>query len=107
MILTDASVVIEQQQRPTGHRRQVIKTHAAAVCGVTVAEVLTGTRNIVEVALIQNLLADFQRLAIPDSLWEQVGLDRALLQGRGLNFPFPDVAVASIAASLGLEIWTY
>ncbi len=107
MILTDASVVIEQQQRPTGHRRRVIKAHSAAVCGVTVAEVLTGTRNAAEVALVQNLLADFRRLAIPDALWDQVGLDRALLQARGLSFPFPDVALASIAASLGLELWTY
>jgi len=107
MILADASVVIEQQRRPTANRYQVIKASPAAVCGVTVAEVFTGARTAAEAAFCRNLLADFQCVAIPDSVWEVVGLDRARLQARGLNFPFPDTAVATIAIALDLELWTY
>jgi predicted nucleic acid-binding protein len=42
MILTDSTVVIAHLRRPTLRVQQIIHAYQAAVCGVTVAEVLAG-----------------------------------------------------------------
>jgi len=83
MILTDASVVIVSERAPTPRLKKIIADSAAAVCGLTVAELYAGVRTTKDEAKLRSALADFQSQAIPDSLWEAVGPTQSTLLKRG------------------------
>jgi predicted nucleic acid-binding protein len=73
MILVDASVVIDWSQGKDAKLQQLMPSLPVAVCGVTQAELLHGSR---DPAHRQRLLADLatlQFLPIPDALWITIG----------------------------------
>jgi predicted nucleic acid-binding protein len=107
MILADTSVVIVYERAPTPRLRQIITDNAAAVCGVTVAEMFAGVRTPADEARCLAALADFQRLAIPEGLWEAVGRDQALLRSAGVTVQLTDTTIAALAIASNLELWTY
>jgi predicted nucleic acid-binding protein len=77
------------------------------VCGVTVAEMFAGVRTTKDEARCLAALADFQRLAIPDRLWETVGRHQAQLLAHGLTIPLADAIIATLALDLDVELWHY
>jgi predicted nucleic acid-binding protein len=107
MILTDASVVIVYERAPTPRSQKIIADEGAAVCGVTVAELFAGVRTAKDEAKLQTALADFQALAIPDSLWETVGRNQSALAASGVTVPLVDTTLATLAISRGIELWAY
>jgi predicted nucleic acid-binding protein len=107
MILTDTSVVIAYERAPTARLRQIIAANTAAVCGVTVAEMFAGCRTAADEARCCAALADFQHLAFPEALWEQVGRHQATLRAAGVTVQLTDTAIASLALVHGLELWAY
>jgi predicted nucleic acid-binding protein len=107
MILTDASVLIEQEKHPDPKRVQTAVNFAAAVCGITIAELFTGVRTAKQESAVRTVLGFFRVVPIPDALWETVGRHQALLMSRGVNVPLADTAIATVAIASGFELWTY
>jgi predicted nucleic acid-binding protein len=107
MILTDTSVVIVCERALTPRLQRIITAHDAAVCGVTVAEMFVGARTAADEARIGTTLALFQRVPIPEALWEAAGRQQALLRAAGLTVQLSDTVIATLAVTLGVELWTY
>ena len=107
MILTDTSVVIAYERTASGRLRQIMTAYDAAVCGVAVAEMFAGVRTPTQEARCRAALTDFRTLPIPDALWEQVGHNQSALLAGGVTVPLTDTIQATLALSLGVELWAY
>ena len=106
MILVDTSVVIDHLQGKDPKLAALLPALPVAVCGVTRAEVLCGSRNPADRQKLLTALAAYSFLPIPDVLWDVIGDDLAALRAGGLTVPFPDVVLASVATANGMELWT-
>jgi predicted nucleic acid-binding protein len=105
MILVDTSVVIDWSQGKDAKLRQLLPSLPVAVCGVTQAELLHGSR---DPAHRQKLLADlaaFQFVAIPDALWITVGDNLAVMRSNGITVPLADAVIATLGIENDLEVW--
>jgi len=105
MILVDTSVVIDWSRGKDAKLRLLIPSLPVAVCGVTQAELLHGSR---DPAHRQKLLADlgtFQFVPMPDASWITVGDNLAALRSRGVTVPLADAIIATLAIENGIEAW--
>src|SRR4030095_11699717 len=105
MILVDTTVVIDWSRGKDAKLRVLVPSLPVAVCGVTQAELLHGSR---APAHRQKLLADlaaFQFVPIPDTLWIAVGDNLATLRSNGITVPFADAVAATLGIENGIEIW--
>ena len=106
MILTDTSVVIDFLRTGDPKMRQVFVTFDAAVCGVTRAEVLHGTRDPADFQRLVAALNAFQQVPLPESLWDIAGQNLAGLRAAGVSVPFGDAVIATVSLENNLELWT-
>lgn len=106
MILADSSILIDWQRVPSIQTRRIITAQNAGVCGVTVAEVLTGARNPLERQKTMTLLGAFRPVPIPDPVWELAGDIASALRVRGTPMKLPDIAIAATAIHHGVPLWT-
>lgn len=105
MILVDTSLVIDYSRGKDAKLRLLIPSLPVAVCGVTQAELLHGSR---DAAHRQTLLADlaaFQFVSIPDGLWVTVGDNLATLRRKGVTVPFADAVIATVGIENDIEVW--
>jgi predicted nucleic acid-binding protein len=105
MILVDTSVVIDWSQGKDAKLIQLMPSLPVAVCGVTQAEVLHGSR---DPAHRQKLLADlatFRFVPMPDALWITVGDNLAALRSSGITVPLPDAVIATLGIVNDIEVW--
>jgi predicted nucleic acid-binding protein len=107
MILADTTVAIDYERSRSARLQQIIQAHAAAVCGLTVAEMFAGVRTAKDEARCRAALADFQRLSIPEALWETAGRNHSLLLSRGVTVQLADTAIATLAIEFDLELWNH
>jgi predicted nucleic acid-binding protein len=106
MILVDTSVVIDLSKGKDAKLQILIPSLPVAVCGVTHAELLHGSR---DAAHRQKLLADlaaFQYLPIPDALWITVGDSLAALRRKGITVPLADAVIATVRIENDIEVWS-
>jgi predicted nucleic acid-binding protein len=106
MILVDTSVVIDWSRGRDAKLRLLMPTLPVAVCGVTQAELLHGSR---DPAHRQKLLADFaafQFVAMPDALWVAVGDNLAALRSNALTVPLADAVIATLGIENDIEVWS-
>jgi predicted nucleic acid-binding protein len=82
MILVDTSVVIDFARGKDAKLIAHLPTLSVAICGIARAELLCGARDAKHRADLLTLLATFNRLAIPDSIWDMVGDNLAALRLR-------------------------
>lgn len=76
------------------------------ICGIVRAEVLHGTRNPAHRIALVALLNQFAHIPVPDTIWDDVGDNLAILRTHGLTLPFADAILATVAILGGHEIWT-
>ena len=107
MILADTSVVIDYLRTADPKLRQPTVAHDAAVCGVTRAEVLNGARGTRHRAQLVAALGLFGQVATSDAIWDDVGDNLRALRTSGVNVPFPDVVIATVAITNDVELWTH
>lgn len=105
-ILADSSVVIDFLRTADARLRHLIVTQPAAICGVTRAEVLHGARGPADRARLQVALGMFQRIAMPEPLWDAAGDNLAALRSAGITVPFADAIIATVAIENDVELWT-
>jgi len=106
MILVDTSVVIDYLRTSDPRMLAVFQAQDAAICGVTRAEVLHGLRSAAHRQHLIAALDSFRQEAIPQSMWDDVGANLANLRMRGVTVPLADVIIATVAISLGVDLWT-
>jgi predicted nucleic acid-binding protein len=106
MILVDTSVVIDWSQGKDAKLRVLMPSLPVAVCGVTQAELLHGSRDPAHRQKLLTDLAAFQFVPMPDALWIPVGDNLAALRSNGITVPFQDVAIATVAIESDIELWT-
>lgn len=107
MILADTTVAIAYERSRSPRLTQIIQANAAAICGLSVAEMFAGVRTARDEARCLAALADFQRVPIPDALWEAIGRNQSQLLAQGLTVPLADAAIATLALHLDVELWHY
>jgi predicted nucleic acid-binding protein len=106
MILVDTSVVIDWSKGRDAKLRRLVPSLPVAVCGVTQAELLHGSRDPAHRQKLLNDLATFQLVPMADALWIAVGDNLAALRSRGITVPFQDVVIATVAIENDIELWT-
>src|SRR3954451_23856333 len=105
MILTDTSVTIDYTQGQDAKLTALLPTLPVAVCGITRAEMLCGSRDPADRQDLLNFLAGFRQLPIPDAVWDQVGDNLAALRARGVTVGIADAVIATLAIANGIELW--
>lgn len=107
MILLDSTVVITSLKTRGPRFRLLFASLNPVVSGVTRAEVLHGARDLAELASLQRTLDQFQQMAVPADIWDELGRNLCTLRLRGLIVPFPDALIATLAIPGRMELWTY
>lgn len=105
MILLDSSVVIDLFRAQNDRILDVILEHDAAICGITRAEVLYGARDASHRVKLIAALDLFQSLALPETIWDQVGDNLATLRMSGVTVPLADAIIATVAMINNVELW--
>ena len=106
MILVDTSVVIDYARGKDAKLTALLPTVSVAVCGIVRAELLHGARDPRHRANLLALLAPFNQLTIPDSIWDIVGDNLATLRSSGVTIPFADAVIATLGIESNMEVWT-
>lgn len=106
MILLDASVVVDLWRRPGRVAAELLPFGQIVICGVTWAEMLQGARSANDVETIRIRLSHFEQVAIPDTIWPELGANLSKLRRAGITVPFPDVLLATVAIHHDLALWT-
>jgi predicted nucleic acid-binding protein len=105
MILVDTTVVIDYARGRDLKLQALLLALPVAVCGVTRAEVLHGSRDPVHRRKLLAALAAFQLLSIADQLWDTIGDNLALLRSRGVTVPLADAVIATLGIENDIEVW--
>ena len=106
MILVDASVIIEYLQSHDQKLLALMQSNGAAICGVTRAEVLAGSRSPQQRQRLVALLDTLSQIALDETFWDVVGDHLATLRASGITVPFPDAVLSALAVFMDIELWS-
>lgn len=106
MILVDTNVLIDAIRTGNPKIVALLQTHAAAVCGITGAELLHGVRTATERSDLLVMLGTLGAVPIPEPLWDAVGDNLNALRADGVTIPFTDAVIATVALANDVELWT-
>jgi predicted nucleic acid-binding protein len=95
MILVDAGVLIDFLRTKDPKLHGLLRSLSIAVCGMTRAEILAGTRRPKDRQRLLKFLATFQQVSILEPYWNHVGENLGILYARGITVPFPDVVITT------------
>lgn len=83
-----------------------IKEKNVWVCGCILFELIQGIKIETEKNKILAALSDLNYIEMSKYLWQKAGELSALLKKKGLNIPFSDIIIATIALEYNLQIFT-
>ena len=106
MTLVDASVIIDYLQTQSSSLLSTLQSSSAAICGITRAEILAGSRHPRQRQRLMLLLDSMHQITLDDSLWDEIGDHLSTLRGAGITVPFPDAVLSALAISLDIELWS-
>jgi predicted nucleic acid-binding protein len=106
MILLDSSVLIDYMRGSPVLLQSLFRTSNYAVCGIVRAEVLAGSRSVLECGKYIGILNQLGQVSTPESVWDAVGDYTVALRAGGVAIPFADRVVAAVAIANGVELWT-
>jgi len=106
MILVDSPVLIDYERTGDAKLAGLFRSLPLCICGTTRAEILHGARGIANRQNLLTFLNTFQRMSIPESLWDALGDNLAALRQKGITVPFPDAIVSTLAIENDIELWT-
>lgn len=105
MIIVDASLVIDYIRGHDPKLQTLLLSLPVAICGVTRAEVLCGSRDPAHRQKLIVALSPFQFVPLPDSLWDTIGDNLATLRLKGITVPLADAVIASLGIENDIEVW--
>lgn len=105
MILVDTGVLIDFLRTKEPKLDRLFRTQAVAICGVTRAEILAGTRGVQDRQRLLRFLGRFHQVLMPEACWDVVGDNLATLFARGLTVPVPDAIIATLGIENDIEVW--
>ena len=85
---------------------QAISDDSAAMCGVSVAELLQGAKGKKEKQQLELLFATVPVLAIESADWHAAGLALQALRTRGITVPLTDALIAAVALRNNVPLLT-
>ncbi len=85
---------------------RIMTRYHAGICGVTVAEVLAGARDVQEREKSVELFSNFVRVPIDDAVWDLAGDIAVKLRQQGTPLMLADVAIAATAIHHHIALWT-
>lgn len=106
MTIVDSTVIIAFLRSQDPRLSALFHAHQASVTGVVRAEILSGVRHAAERAQTIIALDGLLQTDIPYPLWDRIGLHRELLRSAGVNVPFNDIVLATLAIHCDVEIWS-
>jgi predicted nucleic acid-binding protein len=108
MILVDSCVLIDFTRTKAADAKlaHLFATLPVGVCGICRTELLAGARTSPERVRLEVFLNRFNQIAIEERVWDEVGDNLAALRRAGVNIPFPDVVLATVAIFGDFELWT-
>ena len=106
MILLDSCVLFDHMRGKDPKLAALLAGLPVAVCGVTRAETLCGAKDPKHRASLEAELNSFAQVPTPDSVWDAVGDNLAILRSNGVTIPFADAMLATLAILNDLELWT-
>jgi hypothetical protein len=104
MILADSSILIAYLRDAPPEIERVLLSGQVAICGVTRAKILHGARTEKDVEVLLTILADFDDIPIPGSVWTAFGRNLFRLRTGGISLAFQDALVATPAIEAGCEL---
>jgi len=105
MIIVDSTVLIDYLRSVDAGLLATMQKHGPAICGVMRAEVVAGARGPKHRRDLIQFLDGFQQISLPETLWDQIGDNAAMLRAGGVTVPFTDVIIATLAIALDVEVW--
>jgi predicted nucleic acid-binding protein len=105
MILTDTGVLIAFLRTKDAKLDHMLRTQPVAICGAVRAEILAGARNTKDRKRLVTFLQPFRYLPLPESSWDRVGDNLAVLYAAGVSVPFPDAVIATLGIENDVEVW--
>jgi len=83
-----------------------IKENTVWVCGCILFELIQGIKLETEKNKILSALSNLNYIEMSKYLWQRSGELSTLLKKKGLNIPFSDIMIATIAMEHNLQIFT-
>ena len=109
-VLIDTSIWIEYfrgKDRVLGEVvSHLIDTQRARLCGVVLAELLSGTPRSPDRDELEENLDALQYLEVSRSTWVLLGQMTQEMRRRGTRIPFTDMVISALAIENGAEVYT-
>ncbi|MFO0805528.1 MAG: hypothetical protein U0791_20685 [Gemmataceae bacterium] len=105
MILVDCSVLVDHFRKKDPKLAKQLVSLPIGICGSTRSETLAGARTAKERGSVTATINALQQAFTPETIWDALGDNLAILKSKGVNVPFPDVLLASIGIHHDLEVW--
>jgi predicted nucleic acid-binding protein len=109
-VIIDTSVWVEFLRVGRGKNsaavEDLVRSSRAVTCGMVLAELLAGVRNVQDGRQLQEALAGLDYLEMTEQAWRRAGELASGLRVRGRTLPMSDLIVAALAIEHGFAILT-
>jgi predicted nucleic acid-binding protein len=109
-VIVDTSVWVEFLRSGKGKNSSIVeylvKMSQAVTCGVVLAELLAGVRNLEDRRQLREALAGLDYLEMKVHTWRLAGELAADLRTKGRTVPMTDIIVAALSVEHGLSVLT-
>jgi predicted nucleic acid-binding protein len=106
VILLDSTVIFDYTRGTDARLAGWFKKYPVAICEIVRSEVLHGARSPSDRTKLIALLSVFAHVPLPESIWDAVGDNLAILRSNGVTVPFQDAVLTTLAISIDVELWT-
>ena len=109
-VLVDTSIWVDFLRSGRGRKaaavEELIRSARAVTCGVVLAELLAGVKNLKQRRQLSDALAGLDYVEMREQTWRRTGDLAAELQSKGQTLPMSDLIVAALALEHDLSVFT-
>lgn len=109
-VIIDTSVWVDyfkgRKSKIVEETRKLIVSNRAVLTGISLAELLIGTRDGVQRGLLIDALTALDYIEVNDTVWIKAGELGAELNQKGITVPLTDLLIAALSVQHKCEIFT-
>jgi len=109
-VIVDTSVWVDyfkgRKSKIVEEVRRLIVSNRAVLTGVSLAELLVGTRDGAQRGLLIDALTALDYVEVSDTVWVKAGELGAELNQKGITVPLTDLLIAALSVTHKCEIFT-